>query len=246
MLKQDLNEEIFMKIILRLLIALFAFMPYAQASWNVYGGIGLGLSKSQNTFKAYLKNGLGESSLILNMDTTGWNESLILGARNQQPNFFYSGELFTSLHQYHIKRKGNSFYDPGLGVNLPIGVADFEVSQKYSNGVSFLFGKDLTKTVDVFLKFDFFVSQFRIKYVNSNSPGIHGQERKWIFGYAPGVGLQFKLTDSMATRVDYTYRIYNNFQSKNISQETVVRNTIFTGKILPRIHQFTISLIYNF
>ncbi|MBM3633190.1 MAG: porin family protein [Alphaproteobacteria bacterium] len=235
-----------MKINLKLLFTFFALSTYSQASWNPYVGIGFGLSKSQNTFKAYLKNNIGENSLILNMDTTGWNESLILGTRNQQPNFFFSSELFTTLHQYHIKRKGNSFYDPNIGVNLPFGIADFEVSQKYSNGMSFLFGKDLTKTIDVFLKFDFFVSQFRIKYVNSKSPGTSGQENKWLFGYAPGVGMQFKLTDSLATRVDYTYRIYNNFQSKNISQETDVPNTVFTGKILPRIHQFTVSLIYKF
>ncbi len=99
-----------MKIILKLLLAFFAFTPYAQASWNPYAGIGFGLSKSQNTFKAYFKEGLYESSLILNMDTTGWNESLILGVRNQQLNFFFAGELFTSLHQYHIKRKGNLFF----------------------------------------------------------------------------------------------------------------------------------------
>lgn len=235
-----------MKVILKLLFTFFALATCAEASWNPYLGIGFGLSKSQNTFKASLKNNMGSNNLILNMDTTGWQESFILGVRNQQPNFFFSGELFTSLHQYHIKRKGNQFYDPALGVPMPFGIADFEVSQKYSNGLSFLFGKDLTKAIDVFLKFDFFVSQFRIKYVNSSTPGISGQENKWIFGYAPGVGVQIKLTDSLATRVDYTYRIYNNFQSKNISRETVDPTTVITGKILPRIHQFSVSLIYKF
>jgi opacity protein-like surface antigen len=176
---------------------------------------------------------------------------LIVGVRQQQASFFIAGEIFTSVHQFSIKRKGNNFFvkDPD-GILPPgsFGALDFEVDVKYTNGVSVLLGKDLTSTVDVFLKLDFFLSKFIIKYANSAAPSNHGEEKKWLFGYAPGVGVQVKLTDNIATRFDYSYRIYNEFNSKNLSRETglTAPSTVITGKILPRIHQFTLALIYKF
>lgn len=236
-----------MKTALKVLFVFFAVIPSSQATWHPYVGIGVGLSKSQNAFKANFSNVIGSDSKTLNMDGTGPNESLFVGIRNQQKNFFTGAEIFTTFHQLNVKRKENVFYLTVVGFPFfPIGTLDFEVNQKYSNGGSFHIGKDITNFLDVFFKFDMFWSKFTIKYVNSNSPTTHGQENKWLFGYAPGVGVQLKLTENIATRLDYSYRIYNEFRSKNISQEMGVANTVITGRILPRVHQFALSLIYKF
>jgi len=177
-----------MKIILKLLFAFLTLTTYSYATWYPYIGLGVGLSKSQNSFKTNYSDVITSDSLTINMDTTGTSESLILGLRQQQASFFIAGELFTSIHQFNIKRKGNVIYlkNPLLPYR-PYTMLDFEVDQKYTNGVSMLLGKDLTSRIDVFLKFDFFLSKFTIKYSNSKNPGMQNQENKWIYGYAPGV-----------------------------------------------------------
>lgn len=235
-----------MKLFLRICLAFVLTSAYCFATWHPYVGIGIGVAKSQNTFTAKYSNFLTSDSHILNMDTTGTNESIIVGLCNQQKNFFIASELFSTVHQFNLKRKGTVFYLIGPGIYEPAATLDFEVQQKYSNGISFQVGKDLSTMIDVFLKADIFLSKFVIKYVNAETPGIQGQENKWLFGYAPGVGMQVKITPQILTRLDYSYRIYNDFRSKNISRETEFRNTVITGKILPRIHQFTLSLIYRF
>lgn len=236
-----------MKSAFKVYFAFLVFTVSTQATWHPYVGLGIGLSKSQNTFKANFSNVIGSDSKTLNMDGTGPSESLILGIRNQQKNFFLAGEIFTTYHQINVKRKENAFYLTVIGFPyLLLGKLDFEVQQKYTNGAGIQIGKDITNSLDVFFKFDVFWSKFTIKYVNSDTPSFHGQENKWLFGYAPGVGIQFKLAQNLAARFDYSYRIYNEFRSKNISQETAVANTVITGKILPRVHQFSLSLIYKF
>lgn len=234
----------------KILIPSLAFMLHvsaSQATWQPYIGIGVGLSKSQNTFTGSLSNNIGSGSVNVNMDTTGTFEMLTLGIRNDQKNFFLAGELFTSLHQFTNKRKTNSIYrqfNPNTLVRF--GILDFEVTQKYSDGISCMIGKDLTTSLDVFFKVDLFWSKFTIKYVNSGDPTKYGQGSKWLLGYAPGVGMQLNITKHISTRFDYSYRIYNQFRTKNISQETFPSAAVITGQISPRIHQFTLSLIYKF
>jgi opacity protein-like surface antigen len=233
-----------MKTTLKLSVAFLALTSQTHATWQPYIGLGFGLAKSQNSMKADYSSVMTTDSQTLNMDTTGTSGSLILGIRQQQKSFFIGGEVFTTIHQFNTKRKGTAFYNKN-----PYMVAiflDFEVAQKHSNGVSFLFGKDITSNMDVFVKFDFFVSKFAIKYANSEMPSNQSQHNKWLFGYAPGVGILIKLTENISTRFDYTYRIYNEFRSKNLSRETDIAQTNIRGSILPRNHQFALALIYKF
>lgn len=236
-----------MKTVLKLSLAFLALTTQTHATWHPYIGLGFGLAKSQNAMKADYSSVATTDNQTLNMDTTGTSESLILGIRQQQKSFFISGEVFTTIHQFNTKRKGTAFYNKVIGAPAgPFIWLDFEVAQKHSNGVSFIFGKDLTRIMDVFVKFDLFLSKFVIKYANSETPSNQSQHNKWLLGYAPGVGIQIKLTENISTRFDYSYRIYNEFRSKNLSRETDVANTNITGKILPRIHQFALSVIYKF
>jgi opacity protein-like surface antigen len=239
---------IFLKQTLAINLLLFALMPTTYATWQPYVGINIGLSKSQNTFTGYLTNIVGSGNTKLNMDTTGTSESLLLGIRNQQTDFFYAFEFFTSIHQFATKRKGNNIFRVIDANNMArIGTYDFEVNQKYTEGLSCYFGKDLTPNLDAFLKLDLLLSQFTIKTANTARTSSHGQESKWLFGFAPGVGLQYHFTKSISARFDYSYRIYNEFKSKNIANDLVRPTTTnVTGKISPRIHQFTLALLYKF
>lgn len=228
-------------------ILFFVLISTTQATWQPYVGINVGLSKSQNTFTGYLINNLGSGNTKINMDTTGTSESMLVGVRNQHINFFWALEIFTSIHQFTNKRKGNDIFTVvNPNVMARIGTYDFEVNQKYTEGVSCFLGKGLASNLDAFLKLDLLWSKFMIKYVNSLRPSSQGQSSKWLYGLAPGVGLQFHITKFISTRFDYSYRIYNEFKSKNIANDPAFPNTYVTGKIAPRIHQFTLALVYRF
>lgn len=216
-----------------------ATLPYCQAAWHPYLGVGAGLSKSQNALSVDFKDTITSQTIAVNMDTSGLNGTVLAGVHNQQQYFFFETEIFASLHNFKNKRKGEITF-LGSHANL-----EFETSMRFTNGISFIVGKDLTSFADVFLKLDFLRSQFRVKYANTRTTG-KGEQSKWLLGYAPGVGVQFHLTKNISTRFDYSYRIYNEFRTQNIAHEPTVQSTTISGRIAPRVHQFALSLIYRF
>jgi opacity protein-like surface antigen len=238
------NNEFLMKKIIKfpLWLLFIITLPYCQAAWHPYLGIGAGLSKSQNALSVDFRDPNASQTPAVNMDTTGLNGTILAGVHNQQQHFFFGTEIFASLHNFKNKRKSEITTLVILG---PYANLEFEASMKSTNGISFMIGKDLTSFADVFLKLDLLGSQFRIKYANIRTSG-KGEKSKWLLGYAPGVGIQFHLTKSILTRFDYSYRIYNEFHTQNIAHEPIAQSTTISGRIAPRIHQFALSLIYRF
>jgi len=206
-------------------------------------GVGIGLSKSVNQLKTNFSNNLGSDSNSVNMGALWPFESVLLGvAKRYETHFFIAGEVYGSIHQLKKSKKQIVFYRNRL-LNQEIGRLDFELEQKYSNGMSFLIGKDIWKDIDVFFKAGLFFGKFLLKYIN-NATIKQGQEGKWLFGYAPGVGLQAKLLNNLSVRFDYSYKIFNEFKSKNLSRE-INPTTQIIGVLSPRVHQFMVSLIYT-
>jgi opacity protein-like surface antigen len=220
-----------------------ATLPYCQAAWHPYLGVGAGLSKSQNALSVDFRDSLTSQTIAVNMDTTGLSGTILAGVHNQQQHFFFGTEVFASVDNFKNKRKGEIINHAPFVFSY--ANLEFETSMRLTNGISFMIGKDLTSFADVFLKLDLLRSQFKVKYANTRTTG-KGEQSKWLLGYAPGVGVQFHLTRNISTRFDYSYRIYNEFRTQNIANEPTVTSTTISGKIAPRIHQFSLSLIYRF
>lgn len=221
-----------------------ATLPYCQAAWHPYLGVGAGLSKSQNALNVDFRDPNISQTIAVNMDTTGLSGTVLAGVHNRQQHFFFETEIFSSVHNFKNKRNGEVIMHTPLG-DLSYANLEFETSMRFTNGISFIVGKDLTSFADVFLKLDLLRSQFRVKYANTRTTG-KGEQSKWLLGYAPGVGVQFHLTKNILTRFDYSYRIYNEFRTQNIAHEPTVQSTTISGRIAPRVHQFALSLIYRF
>jgi opacity protein-like surface antigen len=228
-----------MRVCLSLVVYLM-IVTAACAQWRPYIGTGIGVDKSHNTLKTNYKSTVGASNLLLNIGATGMHESVFAGAKKICSSFFWGGELFTSFYQLKKTKRENRFFDD----NGDLIVLDFKLQEKYSSGAGIFIGKTLAEGWDIFLKGDLFWSCYTLTYIHPEEDKS-GKQKQWLFGYAPGLGIQKKLPNSFAIRFDYAYRILDTFKSKNISQETLVPQTTITGKVTPRAHRFTLSLVYE-
>lgn len=222
-------------------ISYLALFTPGLANWQPYIGAGVGISKSQNSLKEFYASNIGAGSQTVNIGDTGTSESVLLGLRKQFACFFVGGELFTNFHQLAKTKKGPELFD----ADGPLILLNFKLKQKYSNGFSMYIGKDLLPCVDIFFKMDFFLSKFKMQYYHPER-NTTGTQSKQIFGFAPGFALQANVTEQFRVRLDYAYRIYNSFKTKNISQEILVGNTSIRGKVVPRVHQVMCNFIYAF
>lgn len=212
-----------------------------HAEWHPHIGAGFGLAKSQNSLKERYSSVIGSSNQLVNIGALGTTQSVCLGLTKQLPSFFFGSEIFTNFHQLKKTKKGPELLD-NMG---PLILLNFKLKKKYSNGVSFFIGKDLFPCLDIMFKLDLFLSRFKLQYYHPEENKA-GAQSKQLFGYAPGFALQSRLSEHFRVRLDYAYRIYDTFKSKNISNETLVANTLIKGKVVPRVHQFLLNFIYAF
>lgn len=93
-------------------------------------------------------------------------------------------------------------------------------------------GVPITPTLNVFGKLGLVYSAFSIGY-KENSTANNGLQKKGGYGVAPGVMLQYKLSEAVSMNLDVSYIIYKTIKTKNIATSPTGYN--YSAKLNPKI-----------
>jgi opacity protein-like surface antigen len=159
--------------------------------------------------------------------------------------FFALGEIFLNGSQNRASEEAVYVYklDPNQRIVSTL-------TKKHTKGFSGKIGLPINSNWGVFAGMSILNAQFNFKraYVNT-SVNVGESKTLTTWGFAPSLGMIYRITPNMPLRLEYTYEIYKTLQAQlntNKTSDGPGVNVLFTGKVKPRYHTIMLSLSYEF
>lgn len=158
--------------------------------------------------------------------------------------YFLSGDVAVSPLQDTLKK-----------TNIPVLLGDvvgavavyqhiqLKVVRTFSAGVDLKIGRYFDKETAGFLSLGLLGSQFRITHRDDTPESV--SNKKFVFGFAPGVGLRHYVKPRLPITFQYSYQMYNTFSTHNMDVSNTGSHIKYKFKD-PRYHSFLVSLAWEF
>ena len=177
-------------------------------SWYVGAGASwIGTNETNKLSLETDQNDTGISKIGLE-DKSAFGGTLLVGYNVSDNTFVDFGYGFDST-----SAKGSKLiYDD----NAESTDTTATLGRLHTYSLGFGVNKELTHSLDVYLKFSALFSQFNIEnktvdIVNTAQDG-HASTKKWAWGWAPTIGLSKDLGNCLTIKADYSYQMYGRIK----------------------------------
>jgi hypothetical protein len=230
----------------KILMCYLLITPLVKAA-NVYTGIEIGGYRS-NLILDYKVDVEGYPPYLnaLNSSDSGCNMTLLLGIKKDIGNYYIASELFVSkenLLRARSQEKNIRVYDVGHNTFHDLGTYRFQVDMLKTIGGGILGGIKYNHSIRSFVSLDVVYTDFQLT-TTTIDPLESIKHRKYLWGVAPGIGLEYAFNEKFSARLSYKINIYEKFNAKesDFDEGFIKVNSHFK----PFVHMLKIGLIYHF
>ncbi len=179
--------------------------------------------------------GVGEST-NLNKRSGGIEGKIFGGYDFFNDKFKLSSDIFVSINNSHTRKVLVDTQAPGV-------TRTNTISQRYTAGVYFNLGREVTDSVSILGKVGLKNSRFAIKHqpsaiANYNSKAQYAN----LWGFSPGFEIRKELTENWRAHLEGSFTFYESWKSKDFDPGAGTA----TVKIGPRILSFALGISRKF
>lgn len=236
--------------LLSLFCLLYGVSALALKSSAPYVGAGVGYNIFHSDVRLSGSNANGPppdtGTMVLPVNKTFPNVNLFAGYRHNicADKYFLGGELFVTPLADTMKKVD---IDALLSDNIGVAVVpvyqniQLKLVRQFSTGVTFVGGRYFDDQTAAFVSISALGSRFRITHGDDSPQST--SKNKFVFGFAPGVGVKHYIMPRLPLTFQYSYQIYNTFSTGNM-------NTVDAGSIEykfknNRYHNVLLSLAWE-
>lgn len=218
---------------LRKTITAFILLPLSCWSAGFYAGAGAGPDITDFKEYAFVRSQNVPPNFDV-IDTThktgrGIFGSLFVGHGWQRGSWYLGAEANVNVSTVEFKSANNEY------VNLNITDTTFEMPYNY--GLSALPGFLFSDTFLFYGRAGYVSGRFKISTRDNSLASIHRN----LGGFRAGLGMNHKLTEHVALRMEYNYLHYRKTTFAVLNNETLKTTTI-----TPTGNQIEFGVVYNF
>ena len=210
----------------------------AKADGNFYAGLGLGMLNLKANMNVSSKDGVVTDGASRHIDNAAMGFQGSLGYEK-----VLHGDYFIGMEGVYIHHNSSATMRNCFASRFGAFEVKDTISMKHTYGLNISVGRQFD-AISPYLKLGIMSTRFDV--VATTPPGgrnIDGKDSKRQFGFAPGVGLKYAVSDRVDLVTEGTFAFYNSFKTKNFDRDGGDMHSV---KVSPWFFMFMIGLRFRF